>query len=320
MLARLATKDEESGLNSSESHGKMGKLTIKSPSGKVLKELEVSESSTVAQLKAAYAKAFPKYYPDRQRFYLQDGETRVSLEDEKKLSTYNLLCSKRDDVVYFRDLGPQIAWKTVFLVEYAGPLLIYLFFYARPPFIYPASDAPHTWVQNLALLCWAGHYLKRELETIFVHRFSHGTMPIMNIFKNSGYYWGFGALCGYFVNHPYFTNPEPTQVYTALAFFVLFELGNLISHIQLRNLRPEGTTVRRIPRGFLFELVSCPNYTCEILAWVCFSLMTQSVAAFLFTLVGGGQMLVWAQQKHRRYKKEFPGYPKNRRILFPFLY
>jgi hypothetical protein len=35
----------------------MGKLTIKSPSGKVLKELEVSESSTVAQLKAAYAKA-----------------------------------------------------------------------------------------------------------------------------------------------------------------------------------------------------------------------------------------------------------------------
>lgn len=38
----------------------------------------------------------------------------------------------------------------MFLVEYAGPLLIYLFFYARPPFIYPASDAPHTWVQKYA--------------------------------------------------------------------------------------------------------------------------------------------------------------------------
>lgn len=298
----------------------MPKLHVKTPSGKTLKELEVSEGATVSQLKALYAKAFPKYYPDRQRFYLLDGETRVVLEDEKKLSSYNLLTGKRDDVVYFRDLGPQVAWKTVFLVEYAGPLLIYLFFYARPPFIYPASTEPHTWVQNLAVACWVGHYAKRELETLFVHRFSHGTMPIMNIFKNSGYYWGFGALCGYFVNHPYFTNPDATQVYVALGLFILFELCNFISHIQLRNLRPAGSTVRKIPHGFLFELVSCPNYTCEILAWVAFSFMTQSIAAFLFALVGGGQMLIWAQQKHRRYRKEFRDYPKGRKILIPFIY
>lgn len=58
----------------------------------------------------------------------------------------------------------------------------------------------------------------------------------------------------------------------------VFELCNLISHLQLRYLRPAGTTVRKIPRGFLFELVSCPNYTCEILAWISFSFMTQSVA------------------------------------------
>lgn len=41
-----------------------------------------------------------------------------------------------DDHLNFRDLGPQIAWKTVFLLEYAGPLFIYPLFYCRPSILY----------------------------------------------------------------------------------------------------------------------------------------------------------------------------------------
>lgn len=38
---------------------------------------------------------------------------------------------------------------------------------------------------SIAAACWVFHYGKRLLETIFVHRFSHATMPLGNLFKVS---------------------------------------------------------------------------------------------------------------------------------------
>lgn len=38
---------------------------------------------------------------------------------------------------------------------------------------------------SLACMCHSLHYIKRILETVFVHRISHGTMPLRNIFKVS---------------------------------------------------------------------------------------------------------------------------------------
>jgi hypothetical protein len=52
-----------------------------------------------------------------------------------------------------------------------------------------------------------------------------------------------------------------------------------------------------IPRGLLWDYVTCPNYTFEILAWISFSVMTSTAAAYLFALVGFLQMLLWAKQK-----------------------
>ena len=88
--------------------------------------------------------------------------------------------------------------------------------------------------------------------------------------KNCGYYWGFAAYVSYHVNHPLYTSPAPIQVYSCLVAFSLCQLGNFSIHLLLRNLRPAGSKVRKIPRPdgnpftSLLSLVSCPNYTYEV--------------------------------------------------------
>jgi len=297
-------------------------VTVKQVSRKgdrIIAQLNVSPSTRVSDLKKEL-QSKSKLSVDRQRLTLGTERGAIVLDDQKSLSDYTLTNGE----LYLKDLGPQISWKGVFLIEYFGPLLLYTILYLRPTFIYGKIYGPEThpvhFVQHLAFGCWVAHYVKRELETLFVHRFSHGTMPLSNLFKNSSYYWGFALLIAYFVNHPLYTPPAQPLVILGFVIFVVNEIGNLITHLILRNLRPPGSKERRIPRTFLFEYVSCPNYFCEILAWIGFSIMTQSLACVLFTIFGAVQMLDWANKKHALYKKDFPDYPKNRKILFPFIY
>ena len=67
----------------------------------------------------------------------------------------------------------------------------------------------------------------------------------------------------------------------------------------LSNMRPkEGSNKRDIPRGFLFDLVSCPNYTFEVASWIGFSIMTMIHFSWLFTLLGFIQMAEWANKNN----------------------
>jgi len=131
-------------------------------------------------------------HPNRQRLTTPDKKV---LDDPHKPLLYYGLKGPHDEIV-FKDLGPQISWRMVFLIEYLGPLLIHPLFYLDNPIshlVYGAS-VQHSRMQSLAFGMVMLHFVKRELETIFVHRFSNATMPIRNIFKNSFHYWVLSGL------------------------------------------------------------------------------------------------------------------------------
>ncbi|PWY98324.1 hypothetical protein BCV70DRAFT_202105 [Testicularia cyperi] len=281
-----------------------------------------SANSTLLELKKSIARSHPRLSIQRQRITTQDKV--ALLEDDKSLTSLGV---QSGHVLYVKDLGPQIGWTTVFLTEYAGPLFIHPLFYHFAPKIW-RTEFVHSKMQSLALGLVLFHYAKRELETLFVHRFSNGTMPLFNIFKNSFHYWMLsGALLAPFIYSPYFSasrvagtiQSNPLFLYSCAATMILAELCNAYSHIILKNLRPAGTRVRKIPRGFAFELVSCPNYFFEFLAWTAFTVLTLNPASALFAAVSTAQMFVWAVKKHKNYKKEFgKDYPR-RKAMFPFI-
>lgn len=254
----------------------------------------------------------------KQRVQIRSAPSGPPIDDDIPLA----VLAQCSHTVYMKDLGPQISWTLVFVLEYLAPLLIYAGVFYNPQYFYSTptkKDKPY----DVPLILWSSHFVKRLLETLFVHRFSHETMPLRNLFKNCGYYWGFALFIAYHVNHPYYTPPPKAIQIIGTTIFFFCQLGNLSTHILFRNLRPSGSKVRCLPVpdanpfNQLFKLVACPNYTYEFGAWLGFSMVTSCLPAVMFALSGFYQMAQWAIDKHNKYIKEFPKYNKHKKVILP---
>jgi len=288
--------------------------------------LELDTDAKVSDIKAAIETKFPRLYASRQKLTLK-GE-RKALDDDMFLGDVGV---GDGGELFIKDLGAQISWRTVFVVEYLGPLILHPIFYWFPQELY-GRPVERSGLQKIAFALVVLHFLKRELETLFLHRFSHGTMPFMYIFRNSAHYHILaGLFLAFDLYRPAFSATSPriqgtiyedeTFLWGCVAVWLFAECSNFLIHLNLRSLRPEGSRKRVIPYGYGFDWVSLPNYFFEILAWVVFTVMTGSWASVLFLIVGSGTMANWAIQKHRKYKKEFGSdYPRNRKIMIPFIF
>ena len=175
----------------------------------------------------------------------------------------------------------------------------------------------------LAAVMWCVHFARRASESAWVHRYGKASVPTSDVVTEYVYYWGFAAWNALSLTSAAYTPPAAWLIGLGGAVFLLAELGNARAHRMLRDLRPEGSKTRVIPRGFLFEHVSCPHYLFEILSWVGFALVTQTWAARAFLVVGAGILGAWAHTRHVAYRKDFDGqdgrekYPASRRALIP---
>lgn len=223
-------------------------------------------------------------------------------------------------------IGYQISWTTVFVIEYLGPLLFHPLVLVLRPYLFPSGNAPElNRSQWLGFYMIMAHFIKREVETLFVHKFSANTMPLRNIFKNSFFYWALsGLLAALSIYGPFsLATKADVRALDALgvALYAFGESMNASVHLYLSSLRSPGGTERKIPLGYGFNLVTCPNYMYEILAWVGMILVTRDPAVTLFIATGIAQMAVWAKGKERAYRKEFGDrYKKKRYVLLPGIF
>jgi steroid 5-alpha reductase family enzyme len=185
----------------------------------------------------------------------------------------------------------------------------------------PRSGNVAVWV--LASL-WIGHYVERTFHYPLKQRGQSGKrMPatvvlmalifnVINSYVNSRSLGEFG---------PDYDLAWLSRPATLLGI-TLFVFGfgvNRWADARLRELRAGGDPGYKVPRGGLYEYVSCPNYLGEMLEWCGWAIATWSLAGLAFAAFTAANLAPRALANHAWYRREFPDYPENRRALIPFL-
>lgn len=174
---------------------------------------------------------------------------------------------------------------------------------------------------------WVFHFLRRTVESLWVHRYSGRPIPPADYLVEYLYYWGFGAWIATGFVDPSYEMTSPPRFGAGLLLFVVGQVGNTWAHQKLRKLRAASLVqTRSLPEGGLFSLVACPHYLFEIMTWAGFALLCGTWGALAFFVVGAVILTGYARSRHAAYQKEFDGrdgrplYPASRRALLPFIF
>lgn len=169
--------------------------------------------------------------------------------------------------------------------------------------------------------CFLLHYLNRGIVFPLRLRTAGKRMPLVIMLSAVGFNLANGFLLGYYFAH--FADYPAGWWFDPrfLGGLALFWTGlgiNWQSDNILIRLRKPGATGYAIPRGGLFEKISCPNHFGEILEWAGFALMSWCLPAFAFFVWTAANLAPRALAHHRWYRATFPDYPAERKALIPY--
>jgi len=207
-------------------------------------------------------------------------------------------------------INPRVGW---ILMELPAPLLVTVFFIL-------GNDFSH--VKIIFLSMWLLHYIYRTFIFPFRMRLGAG-MPL--IIASSGFFFNLvnGYLQGrylFFLSSPYPDNWLWSPVFIIGSFiFLAGLLVNVISDHILRNLRKNGEKGYRIPQGWLYKWISCPNYFGEIIEWAGWAVATRSLPGLVFLVWTAANLVPRALKHHEWYRNNFTDYPSSRKAIIPFV-
>ena len=215
--------------------------------------------------------------------------------------------------------GISINNKTAWIAMEMPSLLIMLYFLFR------GHNSFNSYVWILFVL-WIIHYFNRTLIYPFRIKATPKKMPLVIACSGAWFNLVNAGLNGYYLSELAPSDKYNANWLTSLPFIVgilLFFCGLIINwkaDTILINLRKPGETGYKIPHGFLFKYISSPNLFGEIMEWSGFALMAFNLPALTFMVWTFANLVPRAKNHHDWYLKHFPDYPKERKIVFPFLF
>lgn len=214
--------------------------------------------------------------------------------------------------------GIMVNNKLGWMVMELPSLVIMVYFLANDE----NSFQSYVWI---LYVLWIVHYLNRALIFPFRIKPTQKKMPLIIVMSAIFFNIVNAGLNGY-----YLSTLAPLEVYgedwlgnanfnIGIFLFISGMSINLRSDQILMNLRKAGDESYYIPRGFLYNYISCPNHLGEMIEWTGFAVMAWNLPALSFALWTFANLLPRAMNHHRWYIEKFPAYPKERKALFPFL-